>query len=76
MTGEAFKSALSALGLTQREVASEWGFAEATVSRWTTGRTPSGIPGWVRYALAGVELIRLKKLAKDRGYPWPPVGYS
>ncbi len=74
LTPEALKSRLASLGLSQAAVASEWSISDDTVSRWMTGRAP--IPGWVSYALDGIEHARIRKLATDRGYPWPPIGYN
>ena len=65
---------LDALGITQAQVALEWSVSADTVSRWMTGKQP--VPGWVSYALDGIEHARMRKRGDDRGYQWPPAGYE
>jgi DNA-binding transcriptional regulator YiaG len=52
MTPTDFRAALDRLGLSQQAVARLWGLNPRTVRRWLAG--DQDIPGWVRYALAGI----------------------
>lgn len=53
MTGVAFKLTLSAMGLTQQQVADAWGYTHIQISRWANGKAP--VPAWVPYALGIVS---------------------
>jgi len=74
MTAEAFKARIREIGVTQRELAREWGFAEGTVSKWANGKLP--VPLMAAYALDGYVAIKMEEAARLAGYPWPPIGYS
>ena len=56
MTPEVFRGKLAELDLPQRRVADVWGISEGLMSRWVNGKVP--IPGWVKFALAGVPVLR------------------
>ena len=56
MTPDQFKAALVDLGIPHGKLGEVWGVSRELISRWCNGKVP--IPGWVRYALAGVPVIR------------------
>lgn len=58
MTGPELKSALRALGITQRAFALRSGSAISTVNRWCAGTQP--IPGWVPWV---IELLVFEQKA-------------
>ena len=62
MTADEFKSALSELGLSQGRVAEVWGCSRELVNRWANGKVP--IPGIVRFAIAGVPVLRERRTPK------------
>jgi transcriptional regulator with XRE-family HTH domain len=59
MTPQEFRSALRAIGLSQRALAERLGLAISTVNRWAVGPTP--VP---RYAIAYLDVVgKLRALA-------------
>jgi hypothetical protein len=62
MKPEALRAELAALDLSQAAIADEWGVSRELVCRWANGAVP--IPGWVRYALAGVPVLRERRASK------------
>lgn len=62
MTPDEFKSALKGLGLSQARVAAVWGCSRELVNRWANGKVP--IPGVVRFAIAGIPVLREENATK------------
>lgn len=56
MTPEAFQAKMTELNLTRAKVCAAWQVSEGLMSKWANGKVP--IPGWVRYALAGIPVVR------------------
>ena len=56
MTPADFLAKMTDLGLSRSKVCDVWQVSEGLMSKWANGKVP--IPGWVRYALAGVPVIR------------------
>ena len=69
MTPEQFKAALLDLDIPHGKLGEVWGVSRELVCRWSNGKVP--IPGWVRYALAGVPVIRAQ--TKPIAEPAKPV---
>ena len=53
---------IAELAITREALASEWCVSTALIWRWERGKVV--IPGWVRYALAGVPVLRERRAAK------------
>jgi DNA-binding transcriptional regulator YdaS (Cro superfamily) len=74
MRPETFMDRMTDLGISVEQASATWDCSPVVLGQWEEGVRP--IPGWVRYALSGVEQLRMKRLAKAKGLPWPPVGYT
>jgi len=62
MTGQEFRAALAALGLSQQAFATRFGVHFTNVSRWISGKT--AVPPWVP---AVIELLQQENIRDGQG---------